>query len=64
MNVSKFLRQWQLTGDVPDAKDPKIAFWAGWLTGTNNVTPSSNNLEESIEMAAKAAEFIEEHARE
>jgi hypothetical protein len=61
MKVSEFLRHYQITGKVPDAKDPAVAFWAGWLMGGK--TRLEVSLAQDIEMAAKAAEFIEEHAK-
>lgn len=61
MKVSDFLRQYQITGKVPDdADDPMIAFWAGWLMGRVQVRDS---IEGALDMAIHAAEFIEVHAR-
>jgi hypothetical protein len=66
MKVSEWLRQYQITGEVPTAPagEELIAFWAGYLTGVpirsgQTVTTPT----ERMEMAIKAAEFIEEHAR-
>jgi hypothetical protein len=62
MKVSAWLRQWQLTGEVPDLKESErpneMAFWAGWLTGGQTKTAVS--MDDRRAMAIKAAEFIEE----
>ncbi len=68
MKVSEFLRQYQLTGIVPEERDPVVAIWAGWLTGHAIVNrsvdvPAPQAIELSIETAIRAAEAIEERAR-
>ena len=65
MRVSQWIRQWQLTGAVPDEGDTTLAFWAGWLVShaqstTTVVVGLPNKLDEAREMAIRAAEFIEE----
>lgn len=62
MKVSEFIRQYQITGCVPPGDDSMVAFWAGWLIGSGRRV-ELRTMEESIEMAAKAAEFIESRAR-
>lgn len=58
MKVSEFLRQYQISGKIPEPDVPLVAFWAGWLVGHSSridlATP-----EQSLELAIKAAEFIE-----
>ena len=65
MKMSEWLRQWQLTGAVPDEGGTEIAFWGGWLVSH---AESSSNIQVSDfkerrdtarEMAIRAAEFIE-----
>lgn len=63
MKVSQWLRQYHLSGAVPeigDSEDPLIAFWAGWLIGSaRRDGTATRTLDEAKEMAIKAAEFIE-----
>lgn len=77
MKVSAWLRQYQISGKVPDnADDPMIPFWAGWLIGTSRrsgqilaplpgvpVEAQQVALKDALEMAILAAEFIEAHAK-
>jgi uncharacterized protein YyaL (SSP411 family) len=64
MRMSEWLRQYQLTGIVPETHgdDTMLPFWAGWMYSVSQqgtaVTPA-----ERLEMAIKAAEFIEDRAR-
>jgi hypothetical protein len=59
MRVSEWLREYQISGAVPDHADPPmLAFWAGWLVGVGTRI-DLNTAEQRIEMAIKAAEFIE-----
>lgn len=65
MKVSEWLREYQLTGKVPDHPDHNeaaLAFWAGWLIGAGRQGSVVVSLADGLEMAIKAAEFIEEHA--
>lgn len=62
MKVSEFLRQYHLTGKIPDVNDPDLSFWSGWLLGVaGHGTPRT--LDEARELAIKAAEFIEKQCR-
>lgn len=77
MKVSDFLRQYQITGKVPDdADDPMIAFWAGWLMGAGRrngeilvplpgipLEAQQVAMKDALDMAIHAAEFLEAHAR-
>lgn len=71
VKVSEFWREYHLTGAVPDErnfaaeaeKDAMLAFWSGWLIGRARSSQSVTNMNEARELAIKAAEFIEEHAR-
>jgi hypothetical protein len=77
VKVSEWLRQYQLTGQIPDdADDPLIPFWAGWLIGASRrsgqilaplpgvpVEVQEVALKDAREMAIRAAEFIETHAK-
>lgn len=63
MKVSEFLRQYQLTGQVPTPDDAMVSYWAGWLIGhSNRHNKVTMTLEQEISRALQAAEFIEEHA--
>ena len=64
MKVSEWLRQYQLTGSVPTAPEGEemLAFWAGWLIGHSRRI-ELQTLEQGIEQAVQAAEFIEKHAK-
>jgi len=63
VKVSTFLREYSLTGRVPENKDaPMVAFWAGWLMG-HGLRIELGTPQEQLEVAIKAAEFIEEHAK-
>ncbi len=66
MKVSEWLRQYQLTGEVPEVSDseagPALAFWAGWLIGPSH-SQTAVSMDDRRAMAIKAAEFIETHAR-
>lgn len=72
MKVSEWLRQYHITGKVPDAADALTAFWAGRLIGASRRSgqilaplPGAQQvaLKDSLEMAIHAAEFIEAHAK-
>lgn len=59
MKVSEWLREYQITGIVPDHKGdhPMLPFWAGWLLGNQgNVIATS---EQRLAAAIQCAEFIE-----
>jgi len=62
MKVSEWLRQYQISGEVPQAPkgEEMIAFYAGWLIGAQ--TRTDETMEVKIAFAIKASEFIEEHA--
>lgn len=66
MKVSEWLREYQLTGAVPEARgdDSMIAFWSGWLIGRSSEANRIERLSDpqNLEMAIKVAEFIESHA--
>ena len=66
MKVSDWLKQWQLTGEVPTLKDSEepttMAFWCGWMIGPNH-SQTAVTMDDCRAMAIKAAEFIELHAR-
>jgi hypothetical protein len=66
MRVSEWLREYQLTGVVPECRgdDSMIAFWAGWLTGRSSEGNRIEHLSDprNLDMAIKAAEFIEGRA--
>jgi hypothetical protein len=59
MKVSQWLREWQISGRIPDwpDDDPQFAFWCGWLVGAHGRLIQTQD--QSREMAIKAAEFIE-----
>jgi uncharacterized protein YyaL (SSP411 family) len=59
MKVSEFLREYQLIGVVPTAEHAMVAFWSGWLIGNAIKSRTVCGGNEAIEMAIKAAEFIE-----
>jgi hypothetical protein len=61
VKVSEWLRQYQITGEVPDSESADFAFWCGWLLGGK--TKTATNMGERREMAIKAAEFIEACAK-
>lgn len=61
MKVSEWLREYQLTGQVPETTEPNLALWAGWMMGHRGLIET--DLSGRIELAIRAAEFIEEHAR-
>jgi hypothetical protein len=63
MKVSEFLREYQISGLVPETPpdDAMVPFWAGWLLG--HQLRVSTDPEHSFDTAIKAAEFIEEHAK-
>jgi uncharacterized protein YyaL (SSP411 family) len=62
MKVSEWLREYQITGVVPDVdNDRELCFWAGWMIGGKTQTAVTLNAQ--LEMAIKAAEFIEDHAK-
>jgi len=65
MKVSEWLRQYQLTGKVPQNADhPMIPFWAGWLMGrANPINRIEISTEDTLKTAITAAEFIEEHTK-
>jgi hypothetical protein len=63
VKISTFLREYQLTGKVPDGKEAAtLAFWAGWMMG-HSLQIDLATPEQKLETAIKAAEFIEEHAK-
>jgi hypothetical protein len=64
VKVSEFLRQYQITGLVPETPpdDAMVAFWAGWLMGGKGQLLQFSS-ETRLETACKAAEFIEDHAK-
>lgn len=68
MKVSAFIREYQITGKVPESKrdvDAMVAFWSGWLMGAaRSHARSTTTMEQSIALALKISEFIEERARE
>lgn len=59
MKVSQFLHEYQLTGRVPNPPDSMCAFWSGWLIGNGMRGRVQTDPEERLEMAIKAAEYIE-----
>jgi hypothetical protein len=59
VKVSDFLREYQLTGNVPTAENPMCAFWAGWMMGNATRGKVKVSTEEAITLAIQAAEFIE-----
>jgi len=62
MKVSEWLREYQITGVVPDVdNDRELCFWAGWMIGGKAQT--ATKLNDQLELAIKAAEFIESHAK-
>jgi hypothetical protein len=62
VKVSEWLREFQLTGIPPDVEDdPWIAFWCGWLSAPHGLLEV--RFQERIDIAIKAAEFIEERAK-
>lgn len=61
MKMSEYLRQWQITGKVPDG-DAFCAFWSGWLTACGRNSQTVFNFDDAREMAIKACEFIEQRA--
>ena len=63
MKVSEFIRQYQISGQVPTPDDSMVAFWGGYLIFAAYRDGRLRTMEQSIEMAIKAAEFIEEHAK-
>lgn len=65
MRMSEWLRQWQISGEVPESggESPELAFWAGWLFGSTGPRVATG-MDERREMAIKCAEFIESRARE
>lgn len=68
MKVSEWLRRYQISGEPPlgveGAADPMLAFWCGWLLAA---VASGGRISRSdprnVEMAIKAAIFIEERAK-
>ena len=62
MKVSTFLRQYQLTGEVPELgeseRGTEMSFWVGWLIGPSH-SQTAVTMDDRREMAIKAAEFIE-----
>lgn len=65
MKVSEYLRRYQISGRIPDDRgDEMLCFWTGWLIGTARRGETSLNFDDAREMAIKAAEFIEAHAKE
>lgn len=70
MKVSQWLREYQVTGQPAencDTEGTELAFWGGWLyshgqTAQTLVVP--NPQEAGLQMAIRAAEFIESRVRE
>lgn len=66
MKVSEWLRQYQLTGEVPELADSEyrtsMAFWCGWLIGPSH-SQTAVTMDDRREMAIRAAEFIELRAK-
>ncbi len=66
MKVSEWLKQYQMTGEVPELTDSEhgvlMAFWCGWLIGPSH-SQIAVTMDDRRSMAIKAAEFIEERAR-
>jgi len=61
MKVSSWLRQYQLTGEVPEGENAEFAFWCGWLIAhAGRASQTATTFDEQRSMAIKAAEFIEE----
>lgn len=61
MKVSTWLRQYQLTGEVPEGETAEFSFWCGWLLGQARTSSQvATTLDEQRTMAIKAVEFIEE----
>ena len=63
--MSQWLREYQLTGKVPEVEDRELAFWGGWLLAWSKPRVTifgdpSKTIEESLIMAIRLAEFIEE----
>lgn len=58
MKVSEYLREWQLSGQVPEGASTELAFFAGWLVGSAR-EGMALNLDMGREMAIRVAEFIE-----
>jgi len=62
MRMSQALREWQLTGEVPET-DPVMSFWMGWLCGGGRIITDPKDMNDRRDMAIRCAEFIEERAR-
>jgi hypothetical protein len=63
MKVSEFLRQYQITGKVPDEVDSELAFWSGWLLASGGRVLIATK-EQHFQTAIAAAEFIESRCHE
>lgn len=65
MKVSEWIREYQLTGKVPDGDgDSRLPFWAGWLIGgsrssTTVEVPGRFPMDNALDMAIRIAEYIE-----
>ena len=59
MKVSEWLREYQITGLVPDhpGENPMLAFWAGWIMGNQGKVIATS--EQRLAAAIQCAEFIE-----
>ncbi len=68
MKVSDWLRHYQLTGQPAENEDGnELAFWGGWLYSHGQRAFGvvvQNPQEAGLQMAIRAAEFIESRARE
>lgn len=65
MKVSEYLRQYQLTGEVPDdGGDSLLNFYAGWLIGAARKSRAVTDFNGAREMAIRVAEEIESRVRE
>lgn len=64
MKVSEWLRRYQMGDGVPEGDgDSMLAFWCGWMNSHSaQGTAVSHN--DRLEMAIRAAEFIEKKAKE
>ena len=58
MKASDWLKEYQVTGKVPEEGTPEFAFWMGWMIGPSH-TLLDTTLDDRRAMAIKAAEFIE-----
>lgn len=65
MRVSEYLRQYQLTGKLPEKTtdnsdvNSMLPFWSGWLVAVGRNSNTATSFDDAREIAIKAAEFIE-----